>query len=129
RRKPHSRRPSASNTKPRAIRTTPRRGCGTMASSIRPTRAAAWHWDWPSPCVSRYPRRASACSACEAFMTGYQHLEIEDRGAVRWIWLNRPEVRNAFNDALIADLAAAFAAVEAAAGVRVVVMAARGAAF
>jgi methylglutaconyl-CoA hydratase len=62
-------------------------------------------------------------------MTSYQHLEIEDRGAVRWIWLNRPEVRNAFNDALIADLAAAFAAVEAAAGVRVVVMAARGPAF
>jgi methylglutaconyl-CoA hydratase len=62
-------------------------------------------------------------------MTGYQHLEIEDRGAVRWIWLNRPEVRNAFNDALVADLAAAFAAVEAEAGVRVVVVAARGPAF
>ena len=59
----------------------------------------------------------------------YRHLEIEDRGAVRWIWLNRPEVRNAFNDALIADIAAAFAAVEAAAAVRVVVVAARGAAF
>jgi len=62
-------------------------------------------------------------------MTGYQHLEIEDRGAVRWIWLNRLEVRNAFNDALITDLSVAFAAVEAEAGVRVVVMAARGPAF
>lgn len=59
----------------------------------------------------------------------YRHLEIEDRGAVRWIWLNRPEVRNAFNDALIADIAAAFAAVELAAEVRVVVVAARGPAF
>jgi len=59
----------------------------------------------------------------------YRHLEIEDRGAVRWIWLNRPEVRNAFNDALIADIAAAFAAVESAAEVRVVVVAARGPAF
>ncbi len=62
-------------------------------------------------------------------MSDYRHLEIEDRGAVRWIWLNRPEVRNAFNDALIADIAAAFAAVESAAEVRVVVVAARGPAF
>jgi enoyl-CoA hydratase/carnithine racemase len=35
-------------------------------------------------------------------MTNYQHIEIEQRGAVRWLWLNRPEVRNAFNDVLIA---------------------------
>ena len=62
-------------------------------------------------------------------MTDYQHLEIDDRGAVRWIWLNRPEVRNAFNDALIAEISAAFAEVESAAGVRVVVVAARGPAF
>ena len=62
-------------------------------------------------------------------MADYRHLEIEDRGAVRWIWLNRPEVRNAFNDALISEIAAAFAAVEAAANVRVVVVAGRGPAF
>jgi len=62
-------------------------------------------------------------------MTSYRHIEIEDRGAVRWLWLNRPEVRNAFNDALIADIAVAFAEVEAAAAVRVVVVAARGPAF
>jgi methylglutaconyl-CoA hydratase len=62
-------------------------------------------------------------------MAGYQHLEVEDRGAVRWLWLNRPEVRNAFNDALISDIAAAFADVEASAVVRVVVVAARGTAF
>jgi methylglutaconyl-CoA hydratase len=62
-------------------------------------------------------------------MAGYQHLEVEDRGAVRWLWLNRPEVRNAFNDALISEIAAAFADVEASAAVRVVVVAARGTAF
>jgi methylglutaconyl-CoA hydratase len=62
-------------------------------------------------------------------VTDYQNLEIESRGAVRWIWLNRPEVRNAFNDALIAEISAAFAEVEATAGVRVVVVAARGPAF
>ncbi len=62
-------------------------------------------------------------------MSDYRHLEIEQRGAVRWLWLNRPEVRNAFNDALIADIAQAFADVEAHAGTRVVVVAARGPAF
>ena len=113
----------------RAIRTTPRRGSGTMASSIRPTRACAWRSGLASRCDSRFPRRASASSGCEASMTNYQHLEIEQRGAVRWLWLNRPEVRNAFNDALIAEIAAAFAEVEASADTRVVVVAARGPAF
>ena len=62
-------------------------------------------------------------------MTNYQHIEIEQRGAVRWLWLNRPEVRNAFNDALVAEIAAAFADVEASPETRVVVVAARGPAF
>jgi methylglutaconyl-CoA hydratase len=59
----------------------------------------------------------------------YQHIELEQRGAVRWLWLNRPEVRNAFNDALIADIAKAFADVEASPETRVVVLAARGEVF
>jgi methylglutaconyl-CoA hydratase len=59
----------------------------------------------------------------------YPHIEVEQRGAVRWLWLNRPEVRNAFNDALIADIARAFADIEADAATRVVVVAARGPAF
>lgn len=62
-------------------------------------------------------------------MSLYRHIEVEQRGAVRWLWLNRPEVRNAFNDALVADIAAAFADVEASADTRVVVVAARGPAF
>jgi methylglutaconyl-CoA hydratase len=62
-------------------------------------------------------------------MTNYQNIEIEQRGAARWLWLNRPQVRNAFNDVLIAEIAAAFAAIEAAADTRVVVVAARGPAF
>src|SRR5689334_9091310 len=62
-------------------------------------------------------------------MTIYRHIEIEQRGAVRWVWLNRPEVRNAFNDALIADIAAAFADVETSAETRIVVLAARGNVF
>ena len=59
-------------------------------------------------------------------MSDYRHIEIEQRGAVRWLWLNRPEVRNAFNDALIADIAQAFADVEASPETRVVVVAGRG---
>jgi methylglutaconyl-CoA hydratase len=62
-------------------------------------------------------------------VTTLQHIEIEQRGAVRWLWLNRPEVRNAFNDALVSDIAAAFADVEASAETRVVVIAGRGPAF
>jgi methylglutaconyl-CoA hydratase len=62
-------------------------------------------------------------------MSNYQHVEIEQRGAVRWLWLNRPEVRNAFNEALIAEIAQAFAEVESSAATRVVVIAARGPAF
>jgi methylglutaconyl-CoA hydratase len=62
-------------------------------------------------------------------MSNYQHIGIEQRGAVRWLWLDRPEVRNAFNDALIADIAAAFADVEASPETRVVVVAGRGPAF
>lgn len=59
----------------------------------------------------------------------YQLLEIEQRGAVRWIWLNRPEVRNAFNDQLIGEISAAFADVEASTDTRVVVIGARGDVF
>jgi methylglutaconyl-CoA hydratase len=62
-------------------------------------------------------------------MTPYKHIELEQRGAVRWLWLNRPEMRNAFNDELIADISQAFADVEAASDTRVVVVAARGSVF
>jgi methylglutaconyl-CoA hydratase len=59
----------------------------------------------------------------------YQLLDIEQRGAVRWVWLNRPEVRNAFNDQLIGEISRAFADVEAAPDTRVVVVASRGDVF
>jgi methylglutaconyl-CoA hydratase len=62
-------------------------------------------------------------------MADYRHIDVEQRGAVRWLWLNRPDVRNAFDAALIADIAAAFADVEASAETRVVVLAARGTVF
>jgi methylglutaconyl-CoA hydratase len=62
-------------------------------------------------------------------MANYRHLEIEQRGPVRWLWLNRPDVRNAFNDALIVEISRAFADVEASKETRVVVLAARGPVF
>lgn len=59
----------------------------------------------------------------------YETLEIERAGGVATVWMNRPEVHNAFNAQLIADLEAACRALEADEGVRVVVLAGRGKSF
>ena len=56
----------------------------------------------------------------------YETLAIERRGAVATIWMDRPAVFNAFNEQLIAELAAACAELDADASVRVVVLAGRG---
>ena len=40
----------------------------------------------------------------------FTHLLVEDRGAVRWITLNRPEKLNALNRATLGELHAAFEA-------------------
>jgi methylglutaconyl-CoA hydratase len=56
----------------------------------------------------------------------YPTLEIERRGRVATIWMNRPEVFNAFDEQLIDDLAAACRELDADASVRVVVLAGRG---
>jgi len=58
-----------------------------------------------------------------------QALLIEKRGGVAVVTLNRPEVRNAFDDALIAALAANFKALDDDDGVRAVVLAGNGPAF
>lgn len=51
------------------------------------------------------------------------------RDGVAEVWLNRPQVRNAFNDEVIAALTQAFRALDADATVRVIVLAAAGPAF
>jgi methylglutaconyl-CoA hydratase len=56
-------------------------------------------------------------------------LTITNQGAIRTLTLCRPEVRNAFNDEVIADLAAAFTEAGLADEVRCVVLAAEGPAF
>jgi len=59
-------------------------------------------------------------------MSQYQTLEIERRNGVATLWMNRPEVFNAFNEQLIDELSAACQALDADAQVRVVVLAGRG---
>src|SRR5919108_4780297 len=57
------------------------------------------------------------------------NILVERKDGVGRITLNRPEVRNAFDDALIAALAKAFAELDADSSVRAVVLAGNGPAF
>jgi len=59
----------------------------------------------------------------------FETIEIERAGGVATLWMNRPEVHNAFNAQLIAELDAACRALGADEGVRVVVLAGRGKSF
>ena len=56
-------------------------------------------------------------------------LDISRSGAVARVFLNRPEVRNAFNSQVIAELTAAFQALGADASVRAIVLGGHGKAF
>jgi len=59
----------------------------------------------------------------------YDTLTIERAGHAATVTLNRPDVRNAFNEATIAELTQAFSALGADASVRAIVLAANGPAF
>lgn len=59
----------------------------------------------------------------------YETLEIVREAGVATIWMNRPDVHNAFNAQLIADLTAACIALDADDTVRAVVLAGRGKSF
>ena len=56
-------------------------------------------------------------------------LDITRDGAVARVFLNRPDVRNAFNDAVIAELSATFRELGADASLRVIVLGGHGKAF
>jgi len=58
-----------------------------------------------------------------------EFLDIQRAGPVARVYLNRPDVRNAFNSQVIAELAATFAALAAEPDLRVVVLGAHGKAF
>lgn len=59
----------------------------------------------------------------------YETLEIVREAGVATIWMNRPDVHNAFNAQLIADLTAACIELDADDAVRAVVLAGRGKSF
>ena len=59
----------------------------------------------------------------------FKHLLIQINQGVGLIWLNRPDLRNAFNDNMIAELTAALKTLEADTAVRAVVLAGTGPAF
>ena len=56
-------------------------------------------------------------------------LELERRGTAAWLWLNRPEVRNALNDQVVNSISDALRSLEKDSSCRVVVLAGRGQAF
>jgi len=56
----------------------------------------------------------------------YQTLSVERGAATATIWMNRPEVHNAFNEVLIEELDAAVRALQADPAVRVVIVAGKG---
>lgn len=59
----------------------------------------------------------------------FQTLELERRGAIAHVWLNRPEARNAMNRTMTAELPKLLQALQKDASVRVVVLGGRGSAF
>src|ERR1700716_4043838 len=59
----------------------------------------------------------------------YGTIEIQTGQGVAVLWLNGPEVRNAFNETMIAEVTAAFDELEADLAVRAVVLAGRGKVF
>lgn len=56
-----------------------------------------------------------------------KHLEVIERAGVKEIWLNRPDLHNAFNAELIEELIAAFSSIEK--SVRLVILTGRGSSF
>lgn len=60
----------------------------------------------------------------------YQTIDVQKTPAgIALVWLNRPDMRNAFNDTVIAELTASLRELEADDGVRAIVLAGHGKAF
>jgi methylglutaconyl-CoA hydratase len=60
----------------------------------------------------------------------YETLKVDKTPAgIALVWLNRPDVRNAFNETMITELTAAFRALDADAEVRAIILAGHGKAF
>ncbi len=59
----------------------------------------------------------------------YTALRIEYRGAAAWIWMNRPELHNVFDETLIAELTGAFTELGSDPALRAIVLAGAGKSF
>jgi methylglutaconyl-CoA hydratase len=59
----------------------------------------------------------------------YETVSVEIRDRIAWVALNRPDVRNAFNEVMIQDLIRVLSDVEGDDGVRVMVLTGKGKAF
>ena len=59
----------------------------------------------------------------------YHTLQIIQQGPRATMWLNRPDVRNAFNETSITEITQAFRVLDKERDVRVIILAARGTAF
>ena len=62
-------------------------------------------------------------------MKPYETLEIEERGPVTWVWLARPERRNALNARALEEIEDCFAGLATRFATRVAVLAGRGPSF
>ncbi len=62
-------------------------------------------------------------------MYHFMTLDIEVQGPVATVWMNRPDLHNAFDENLITELTAACMALDEDADIRVVVLAGRGKSF
>jgi methylglutaconyl-CoA hydratase len=60
---------------------------------------------------------------------GFETVEVRVENKVAWVALNRPDVRNAFNEVMIAELIRALDDIEKDGSVRVLVLTGRGKAF
>lgn len=59
----------------------------------------------------------------------YKTLEVEQKAQIATIWLNRPDIRNAFNEVMISELIKAFKEVSAQEDVQVIILRGKGKAF
>src|SRR5712671_4705115 len=106
---------------------TPPRASGTTASSIRSTRARPSRSPSAFHSMRRFRSIASAYSGCDR-MT-YSTFRLENKGPVAQVTLDRPSVKNAFDDVLIRELTDALGVIAKDDSVRVMVLTGAGDVF
>lgn len=62
-------------------------------------------------------------------MKEYQTIELEIKNKVATVWLNRPEVHNAFNNVMISEITECFNFLSGSSGISVIILRGRGKSF